>query len=472
MRARRGTHRRATGNRFSARFRLTVTATLLATATFVGTNIALLTAYHYNMLDDKQQGVRYAAQAVTLFGNDAPANRINDPQISYQLLDSNNRVVDGDPSSKSKPPILLLAAGQSERDTTVVAPRFRPDHRTFVVALRAKNQKYVAVVAATLDDVDQKTARASFAAVGGGLLFLPIVSVLSWLLVGRTLRPVEQLRTQVAAITGGGDLSQRLPHSEGQDEVSRLACTLNDMLRALDEAAGTQRRFVADAAHELRTPLAGMTAFLEVAASHPDLIETPSLINRLLTANRHLSGLVNDLLTLAVLDAAAPLKHRPVDLAGVVLDGMRHVDPAGRALDDDIEGTAMVRGNPAQLTRVVTNLVSNAVRHANSAVEVRLRLTESYAVVVVIDDGPGIPPADRQRIFERFVRLDDDRDRASGGSGLGLALVKEIVVAHSGAVWVGDAVPGPGAVFAARIPLISPDPAPALGDRRQRVLVM
>jgi signal transduction histidine kinase len=162
---------------------------------------------------------------------------------------------------------------------------------------------------------------------------------------------------------------------------------------------------------------------------------------------------VNDLLTLAVLDARAPIKHRPVDLAGIVQDGMRHVDPGQIRVEERIAGPCVVTGNPTHLTRVVTNLVSNAIRHARSAVVVQLNNTDTHTVLTVVDDGPGVPQQHRRRIWQRFVRLDDDRNRSSGGSGLGLALVREIVVAHGGAVRVVDAVPGPGAAFGVRLPL-------------------
>jgi len=461
MAARRGTHRLLTGARFSVRFRLTVTATAFAAATFLATSAVTLSIYGHNLNVERKRSLAQTAEGAAaqvaigaLQLSDGVPKGVT---ASVQILDGGNRVIYGDSESMRKPPMLVLQAGQTERAAEIVNPTFRPEDRVYVIARRVQtpNGDLTVVLADSLDIIDKQISRAQVEAILGVLLFLPIVAALSWLVVGRTLRPVERLRTQVAAITKGSDLSRRVPQSQGRDEISRLAGTLNEMLRVLDDAASTQRRFVADAAHELRTPLAGMTAYLEVAANHPDLIEPSTLVDRLLSANSHLSDLVNDLLTLAILDAKAPIKYRPVCLAGIVQDGMRHLDAAKIRVEERIVGPAMVLGNPTHLTRVVTNLVGNAIRHATSAVVVTVHTTEAHAVFTVIDDGPGIPAEHRYRIWQRFVRFDDDRARATGGTGLGLALVREIVTAHGGGVRVGDAAPGPGAVFAARIPLVS-----------------
>ena len=452
-----------TGARSSVRFRLAATATILAAATFLATGAVMLSIYRHNLIAEKENSLRQAVRGAAGQASVAPASLTaawlsipNGVTGSIQVLDADNRVVSGDPDSRGRPPMLVLPAGQTERGQEFDNPAFRPGQRVYAVAKRVETPagSLTIVLADSLDPVDSQINQALIEGLIAGVLFLFTVAALSWVVVGRTLRPVERLRTQVAAITEGSDLTRRVPQTQGRDEISRLAGTLNEMLRVLDDAAGTQRRFVADAAHELRTPLAGMTAYLEVAASHPDLIEPGALVTRLLSANTHLNDLVNDLLTLAILDAKAPIKYRPLDLAGVVQDGMRHLDPARIRVDERIDGPAPVLGNPTHLTRVVTNLVGNAIRHATSAVLVTVSTTESHAVLTVVDDGPGIPPEHRYRIWQRFVRFDDDRARATGGTGLGLALVREIVTAHGGGVRVGDATPGPGAVFAARIPLL------------------
>ena len=463
-----GGHRLLAGARLSVRFRLTATAAVLAAVTFFVAGAVLLLLYDHTLNVDQQKNVRDTAVAVAAQLPELPQQIVRPPGFTatLQILDGDNRVIFGDQPGS---PIMVLPPGQTEREEGIVDPTFRPDHRIYLVARRVTTTagSRTVVVADTMDRVDGKFNVALCEALVLGALLLPAVVALSWFLVGRTLRPVEQLRSQVAVITKGHDLSRRVPQSNGRDEISRLATTLNEMLQALHESAGAQRRFVADAAHELRTPLAGMTAYLEVAASHPDLIEPTSLIPRLLSANQHLNTLVDDLLTLAVLDAGAQIKYRPLDLAGVVQDGVRHVDPAQIRVEERIAGPAAVIGNSSHLTRVVTNLVSNAVRHARSAVVVSLGVTATHAVLTVVDDGPGIPPGHRERIWKRFVRLDDDRNRATGGTGLGLALVKEIITAHRGAVRVGDAASGQGAAFAVRLPLLSANrPASRVVRRR------
>jgi signal transduction histidine kinase len=223
------------------------------------------------------------------------------------------------------------------------------------------------------------------------------------------------------------------------------------MLRVLQAADRRQRQFIADAAHEMRTPLAGITTFLEVAASHPATVDRDDLIERLLAAHRRFGDLVNDLLTLASIDAGAPTRYRPVDLAAVVRDSTAHLVTTRVQLTTTTADTAIVLGNPTQLSRVVTNLVDNAIRHASQSVAISVTSQATEAIVTVADDGPGIPADRQEEIWRRFVRLGEDRGRPRGGTGLGLALVKEIVTAHGGRATVRNT--DPGAVFTVALPL-------------------
>ena len=227
------------------------------------------------------------------------------------------------------------------------------------------------------------------------------------------------------------------------------------MLDSLESSVHRQRRFVADAAHEMRTPVAGMTTTLEVAQTHPETSQT--LVDDLLAGHRRLGRLVNDLLILAAVDDRAPQRAEPVDLAGVVTDCSRRPVPDGISLHLGQLDRVFVLGGETQLSRVVSNLVDNALRHAASMVELSVRQDGKQAVITVSDDGPGIPAADRERIWERFARLDDDRSRASGGSGLGLAIVRELTMAHGGTVSVTGRQPGPGATFLVRLPATAAD---------------
>jgi signal transduction histidine kinase len=227
------------------------------------------------------------------------------------------------------------------------------------------------------------------------------------------------------------------------------------MLARLEDATERQRRFVADASHELRSPLTGMRAQLEVDLEHPELADWQATERDVLGDAIRMQRLVDDLLAIAVVDASAfDATHRaPVDLDEIVLAEARRLQTrSALAVDARAVSGAQVEGNADQLLRVVRNLLDNAARHAASRVEVSLVESPTHVTLRVVDDGPGIPDADRQRVFERFARLDDARGRNGddGGAGLGLAIVHDVVVAHGGTVAVENA---PGAAFTVVLPL-------------------
>jgi signal transduction histidine kinase len=293
--------------------------------------------------------------------------------------------------------------------------------------------------------------------------------------VGAALRPVEQLRAGAEAITGaeaggggaggeaaggagseagGGAGAGRLPVPEPRDEIHRLATTLNDMLDRLAAARDRQRVFVADAAHELRSPIASIRTQLEVAQRLGDI--DPQLAADLLADADRLYRLVADLLLLARADEGAPVAPpRPVELGGLLRDVARRY--AGGRLPVTVVPAppAWTRGDPGGLDRVLTNLVDNAVRHAVGRVELAVAVDGGFHLVTVVDDGPGVPDADRERVFDRFTRLDDARARDSGGAGLGLAIVAELVRRHGGSVRLADA--GPGLRVELRLPATDGD---------------
>ncbi|HEX9887993.1 MAG TPA: ATP-binding protein [Nitriliruptorales bacterium] len=279
-------------------------------------------------------------------------------------------------------------------------------------------------------------------------LLLLFVAATTWLAVDRSLRPVEQIRRQADAISHS-TLSDRLPEPTSARELHQLTATLNEMLGRLEAGARRQQEFIADASHELRTPLAAMRAELEVALAHADTAEWQPVARRLLADQRRLEQLTTDLLTLARLeDAGIRLDAEPVDLAPIVaveLDALTTVE-----LETDMR-PVQVQGSAADLARLVRNLVDNAARYADRRIAVVLCDEAGHAVLRVDDDGPGVPEADRERVFERFTRLDGSRTRAGGGVGIGLALVRRVAEAHGGSVTIGDAPLG-GARFEVRIP--------------------
>ncbi|MFB7657120.1 MULTISPECIES: ATP-binding protein [unclassified Streptomyces] len=278
-------------------------------------------------------------------------------------------------------------------------------------------------------------------------VLLAVVGWVTWLVTRRALRPVEGIRREMAAITASEDLARRVPVPGTHDEVARLASTTNETLAALETSVERQRRFVADASHELRSPIASLRTQLEVAAAHPELLDLDGAVEDTV----RLQHLAADLLLLARLDAG----ERPAD-ARVDLAALAREEAGGRVQvsvreDAGVAGGVTVAGSRGQLGRVLANLLDNAQRHARSAVEVSVRRDGDLAVVGVADDGEGVPAADRERIFERFVRLDAARSRDDGGAGLGLAIARDVAVRHGGTLTVHDA-PAGGALFELRLP--------------------
>jgi signal transduction histidine kinase len=280
-------------------------------------------------------------------------------------------------------------------------------------------------------------------------ILVGLVGLLAWVLVGKALRPVERIRCEVDEISHG-TLHRRVRVPLADDEVAHLAETMNGMLDRLDAAAAQQRQFVSDASHELRNPLATIRATVEVAATHPERADWPLVSGVVMAETDRLGSLVDDLIALARLDEGEPMADEEVDLDEVVLAEVGRVRSAGLTVDVSGVGAARLRGDRRLLERSVRNLLDNAVRHARGRIWVVLRRDAADVVLTVDDDGPGIPPADRERVFERFARLDEARARDQGGSGLGLALVRAVAERHGGTARAVDAPYG-GARFQLRL---------------------
>jgi signal transduction histidine kinase len=231
---------------------------------------------------------------------------------------------------------------------------------------------------------------------------------------------------------------------------------MNEMLDRLDDAARRQQQFVADASHELRSPLARIRSEVEVDLARPERAEPFDTLRSVLEEVDELAALVDDLMALARADAGATTVHPvPVDLDDIVLGLVRRVGADNHVtIDATGVSAAQVAGEERQLSHAVGNLIDNAVRHAATTVRVALTEHGSEAMLSVTDDGPGIPADQRQRVFERFARLDDARTRDTGGSGLGLAIARDVVTRHGGTILV-DPEYADGARFIVRLPLLS-----------------
>ncbi len=276
-------------------------------------------------------------------------------------------------------------------------------------------------------------------------LLLAVVALTTWMVTRRALAPVEAIRTELAGITAARDLRRRVPVPESRDEVARLARTTNDTLTALETSVAQQRGFVADASHELRSPIASLRTQLEVAAAHPELLE----LDELIADTVRLQHLAADLLLLARLDAGDHPDPERIQVTDLVRDAID-----GRTARLDLTGEPVVLGNKIRLARILGNLLDNAERHTRQEIRVVVSSTDGQAVIQVQDDGPGVPEADRERIFERFVRLDDARSRDEGGAGLGLAIARDLARAHGGTLTVTTS-PAGGASFNLHLPLAS-----------------
>ncbi len=376
-----------------------------------------------------------------------------------QVVDGSGRVRATTPGLDPSRPLATFRPTSSEPEIRTAEQLPGADEGPFRVLALAANSPDGPVtiyLANSMEPVDDAIGALRNALIAGSPVLLALVAATAWVLVGRALRPVDAIRRQ-ADVISDSSLDRRVPVPPADDEVSRLALTMNRMLDRLEAGAQRQRRFVADASHELQSPLASTRADLEVALAHPDRADWPDTARQLLAENRQMESLVRDLLHLASADSGAP---RPpavlVDLDDVVLSEAARLRAEGRCeVDTSRVSAAAVLGRRGELGRAVRNLLDNAARYAASRVALTLRADDECVILVVTDDGPGVPSGHRDRIFDRFSRLDDARGRDSGSTGLGLAIVKDIVEVHGGTIVVGDATStgaATGARFEVRLP--------------------
>ena len=360
-----------------------------------------------------------------------------------QVLASDGTVLAASPAAGAVLPLLARPRPGTltvEQESSAGVPL-----RVRVTPARLDGAPVLVVVAAPLGDV----RRALHALRIALLLIVPVLVAVTtwlvWLAAGLALRPVERLRVaagEQADRAGTAGQTALLPVPPGDDEVARLGRTLNGLLTALRAVVSRQQIFVADAAHELRSPLSALRVQLEVAQAHPGTVVLPELLADLGQEVTRLSQLAEDLLALARAEADTPLKREPVDLRGLAAGGT----------------PAVVLGDRPALERLLANLVSNAQR-AGATVRTTSSAQDGWAVLDVDDDGPGIPVHDRERVFERWVRLDVARTHDDGGSGLGLALARETARRLGGDLEVRDSDLG-GARLRLRLPLAGSSIAP------------
>lgn len=361
-------------------------------------------------------------------------------EVVWQVTDADGRVLAASASLSGDIPL----------DDGEAVALHGGEHRYLVVTDDTATGGVVAV-AVSLEDLDETTTALAVPLLVGVPQLLLVVGATTWLVVGRALRPVERIRTEVEQISGSS-LERRVPVPAGRDEIGRLARTMNQMLGRLQEASDRQQQFVSDASHELRSPVASLRQAAEVAHAHPGALPEGELAATVLEESVRMQVLVDQLLVLARAgEGASRMQRVDVDIDDLALAHARRGGQPGPAIDTSGVGPGRVRGDAVALGQVVRNLVDNAVRHASERVLLCVEQRADSVVLTVEDDGPGVPVAERERVFERFRRLDDARSRDAGGSGLGLAIVREVVTAHGGSVAL-DSSPLGGARFVVRLP--------------------
>ncbi|GAB2473187.1 sensor histidine kinase [Jatrophihabitans fulvus] len=453
--------------RQSLRARLTLLATALFTFAVATGAILLLVLQSYaltRVLDSNaDQTARDIARQVRLGGQDLP--RVVYPTTggiaALQVLDRNDAVLAASPGTDqtvsllSKSQLDQVRAGDriefSTSDSTS-APRYR------VIARNVESR--TVVVFTDVSRVDESLRVLTRAALIGGPLAVLLMAAATYGVVALTLRRVAALRHGADDITAAGLSEQRLPVAGAQDEIHRLAVTLNAMLDRIDSATSRQRTFVGDAAHELRSPIASIRVQLEVGQRLGPADDWSGLIDDVMVDVDRLDRLVQDLLALARLDETGTRTREPVAL-GELVDSVAAGYTQSRVPVTATSADVTVLGDTDALRRVVINLVNNAVRYAATGVQVDLsaqrRNGKRVAVLTVTDDGPGIPAAERERVFDRFYRVQESRSRESGGTGLGLPIVRDIVNNHGGRVRLGDRADGrPGLLATVVLPLDEP----------------
>jgi signal transduction histidine kinase len=368
---------------------------------------------------------RLEDEIVQIIGADGSVRAASED--AREALGSTPLPLDDDPQTRTidEEPMLIVSDGIGDDDTLVLAVSIEDDSETLSTV-------------ATLLTVAVP-------------LLLALVAVTTWLVTGRALRPVTRIRGEVDGITAER-LHQRVAVPDSGDEIAALATTMNGMLDRLDASATAQRRFVSDASHELRSPLATIRQHAELAQAHPGVTSIGELAEVVAEEGLRLQGIVESLLLLARLDEGASTPDEAVDLDDIALGEVRRLRAAGLEVDGSGIRAARVHGDPRLLGQLVRNLADNAGRHSRGKVAIGVTPTDGHVFVTVEDDGTGIPDEERERIFERFVRLDEARSRDAGGSGLGLAIARGIASSARGTLTVDDSRWG-GARFVLTLPL-------------------
>ncbi|MEE6136560.1 ATP-binding protein [Mycobacterium sp. 050128] len=448
-----------------------VSATVILVALIMAGAVLLL-VLHFALIsaaDDaarsRLRDIARTLQSETTPDIDPPLLATDQRIVAVQIIDGAGHSVASSSSTPEPPMVALNTVGSTPQIGITGAAVRMHDVRVAAQSLDTPTGHYVVLVGAGTDDVEATVSTVAIGLAAAAPLVVAAAGVATYLLVRRSLRSVEAIRSRVADISAS-DLAERVPVPPQRDEIYTLATTMNQMLSRLESSQTTQRRFIADASHELRSPLSTVISALEVGVAHPELLDVRLAADTLLPEARRMQALVEDLLLLARADERGlALRRTDTDLDDLAVTEVTRLRRE-TTLDVHAELTpTRLVGDASALARVLRNLLDNAARHATSRVEVTVRPEDGQVCLTVADDGPGIAPADRLRVFERFVRLDTDRSRSGGGTGLGLAIVFEIVAAHGGSVHIDDRSGG-GTAVVVQLPLDAATPASSPASNR------
>jgi signal transduction histidine kinase len=450
--------RRPASGQGSIRVRITSLAAVVLLALLGGTAVLLVVAQQQLLIRNVDDALAERSDELIaeLRAGDLPTTGTSslDEDQPWQLVAADGTLLASSESVAAIPPIGDEPV--RERDLLQTVERADADEHPLRVLTRhvnAPSGPAVLHVATSLDEELEAVRSLGLLLVVAAPTVVVVLAAVIWWLVGRTLRPVEQIRSEVARI-GRTSLDRRLPEPAGDDEIHRLAVTMNGMLDRVEAAVRREQRFVADASHELRTPLARMRSELGVDLAHPDRADPFATHRSVLDETIDLERTVDDLLVLARTDAGTPGRQgRPVDLDDVVLREADRLRADGRVtLDTAGVSAAAIVGDESLIGHAVRNVLDNAERHAISRVTLTLEEAGAVARLTISDDGHGIPREAHERIFERFARLDESRARDAGGTGLGLAIARDIVERHGGSIAVDPGITT-GARFVVTFPL-------------------
>lgn len=441
------------------RVRITAVAVLAVGIALLVGSVVFVSLLGTSLVDTSRSAAELRANSVasevkSASANDVPVQFNVGGEEFVQILDADGVVRSSSKNARGQASLATSGKSSDVRSVPFDDDRFvvvqksvtTPQGRRIVVAGRSVDHAY--------DATDTVTGLLLI----GYPLMLLVVGAMAWFSVGGALAPVDRMRREVDDISAE-ELQRRVFEPPHHDEIGRLARTMNHMLTRLDDAQKKQRQFVSDAAHELRSPIAAIKQYAEVAATYPEHLDTQELISTVQSEANQLERLTTTLLQLARLDEHLPdHSAEVVDLDDLVLNEVQRLkQTTSLSIDAGSVSAGRVGGEMSLLAQMVRNLVDNATRHAATTIAFTLAEHEDSVTMRIEDDGPGVPAAERERIFERFVRLDEARARDDGGSGLGLAIVREVVAGYSGSVVVTDGQLG-GACFVVTLPRLNDEP--------------